>query len=370
MIAGGVRVAEADSLPFKLTDDGRVLEWLLPIVSNILNEADLEHDAESLKEVCSLRWCLMGKNVRLRTRKLEQPDEFADRMTTLAAKVLVVVNGVQHENELESSLQKDFTRALVREVETVLMATADNADTSTSAAPTSTGVPEENEDESAAKAARTRKETLIRAQGKRLLQVKACENKDMLGIDNSPVFEGWTVDVGEVQVKPKGAPRGKSAASMSAAQLATAKEKAKERYEASLEGEPTTKLCATYSCDLCSSEERGPASGRYPGGKLERREGHALTSFPQGLIAHRTLPNSCIRNTVQTLSQLQAERARRPYSQMVPGQRRISQPRYSREGFRAEGESARPSNGKASAAAATPATLGKRKAPTTAEPKQ
>ena len=146
----------------------------------------------------------------------------------------------------------------------------------------------------------------------------------------SPVFEGWTVDVQDVQVKPVGAPRGKSAAKLSAAQLAAAKQKAQERWAAAQEGEPKTKLVASYLCDLCSAEQRGPARLLDPLGVIERHAGVPLTSFPQGLISHRTGLTSCVRETVQTLAQLQSRRAQQPRSE------RVTEPRYSRVGFFAE----------------------------------
>jgi hypothetical protein len=202
-----------------------------------------------------------------------------------------------------------------------------------------------SQEELAAARARELKAGSLRAHGKRTLALKARQNKDLLGLDGTPVFEGWTVGSGQKQKKPVGKPRGKSAAAMSATELEAAKERAEGRRAAAHDAEQTYELCATYTCDLCSEHEFSEPTIAFPDGCLQREKGEALTSFPQGLIAHRTGRYSCVRRSFQTIGEQQAKRARQPRSEAG----RTFQARYNRDWAFAEGVPARTS-GKAVAA--------------------
>ena len=65
--------AESVSQPsaYQLSDDAVVVDWLLPIATNILSDIGIECEAETVKECCSLRWCAMPKVGRLRTRRMQ-----------------------------------------------------------------------------------------------------------------------------------------------------------------------------------------------------------------------------------------------------------------------------------------------------------
>jgi hypothetical protein len=117
MLATGVAVSVSEPLPYKLNDDAPVLDWLHLMACNILKEAEIKHDAESLKDLCSLRWCLMSKAGRMRARKLEEFDTFKERMRELVGRILSTVQG-RSSDELDANLVKDITSALLRDIHT------------------------------------------------------------------------------------------------------------------------------------------------------------------------------------------------------------------------------------------------------------
>lgn len=225
---------------------------------------------------------------------------------------MAVAQGVSSD-ELDSELVADVASALRTEIDTALTSTTDTSTTDdAAAAPLESG--EQTEDPVTARS-RELKAGGLRAHAKHTLALKARKNKDLLGLDGSPVFEGWTIGVGQKLVKPVGKPRGKAASSMSSARLEAKNAEAQERRAAARDEEPTYELCATYTCDLCSEREFAQPSVAFPDGRLLREKGEAITSFPKGLISHRTGPYSCVRNTFQSLEQLQAKRARQPRSE-------------------------------------------------------
>eukprot|EP00966_Prymnesium_polylepis_P266101 6146661-Prymnesium_polylepis.1 len=80
-----------------------VVDWLLPVVSSILREVDMECEPDVIKDACSLRWCAMAQVGRLRSRKEQEPDKYKDRIEKLASKVLEAANNTSSD-ELDSDL--------------------------------------------------------------------------------------------------------------------------------------------------------------------------------------------------------------------------------------------------------------------------
>ena len=59
-------------------DESQTGEWLYPTVLSVLEEAGINHDKHGgeLQEICSLRWAIMSKTGRMRTRRASDVSVF------------------------------------------------------------------------------------------------------------------------------------------------------------------------------------------------------------------------------------------------------------------------------------------------------
>ena len=64
LAAVGIAVA----IPWRYADDEPVVHWLLPLGTELMPDAD----PDKLKHACSLKWCWLVSNGRLRTRFAHQ----------------------------------------------------------------------------------------------------------------------------------------------------------------------------------------------------------------------------------------------------------------------------------------------------------
>ena len=258
-------------------DESQTGGWLYPTALSVLEEAGINHDKNDseLQEICSLRWAIMSKTGRMRTRRASDVSVFKERILELTQRVLAHVTG-KSIPDLDSSSVDNYNAALYSDVIEQLDANKREVPAEQPEQLGEQGQPEQPQEDERAARARLVQEGSLRAHAKRALASKAREHKTLLGLDLSPVFEGWQVDVGECAVKPKGAPRGKSATRLPEWRVEQLKEKARDIRSAAREESLGTKPCATFKCELCNEDP-------------------PLTSFPQGLISHRCSPKGCIR---------------------------------------------------------------------------
>ena len=135
----------------------------------------------------------MSKTGRMRTRRASDVSVFKERILELTQRVLAHVTG-KRIPDLDSNSVDNYNAALYSDVIERLDAKRE-VPAEQPEQLGEQGQPEQPQEDERAARARLVQEGSLRAHAKRALAGKAREHKTLLGLDGSPVFEGWQVDI-------------------------------------------------------------------------------------------------------------------------------------------------------------------------------
>ena len=276
-VVAGVALQQPAPPEHVLADEAPVGAWLTPMVKELLSNIDLECDATWLSERCALVWCQLHTTKQLRSCKRDAPGRFAARLAKLACGVLCTALG-RKEDELNSDdtdRLEDLAAALT-EIVTEKLEEKVASKPQPVAVPAAVQPLPSVEEEETADARQARRKVLaadlLKAPMRLRLQKAQRQHGNELGADGkTPVYDGWTIGVETVAKKPKGMPRGKTAATSDEGKACAREEAERRRQEAA--GAPEYEDVVVFECNICSKP---------------------LRSF-EGLHLHRTKPKSCER---------------------------------------------------------------------------